>query len=793
MLRPSTRAPLTRAALVGLVLALTGCPSSPPDLTCPGGAVAGEVRDSAESCGHNGRGEKQEECYPPTWVAGPCHDPDACPDGVPQAKPAGLNGRGSEQRMCLGGEWGPWIWSDPDECIDDQVEERGCGYNREGKRTYECLRGRYAPSAPCVDGTECGEQPRCIPSDPERGLDVCREGDGGGPRCAHGEDVRATCEDGRWRCPPDDGTCAVEGSTRARSCPFGGDDVRIESCRDGEWHTEQRCSDRVCRDDRIRTLACGHNDRGVAEQRCVDGRWMGDEDIVCIDPDVCVDGDIRLDACEGEAGRRRLSRCVHGAWRAFEGCFYPDPCREHGDCAGACVCASGDETDGCSCAPVSCYDGLRNGDEQGPDCGGHCPWPCETCDGDDDDGDGSIDEDFELVQDCPPQGQCASERVCTGDGEGTVCQRFGRGDERCNGVDDDCDGVVDGDGDPGEDREVIRDCRDRLPGADTVECSAGRCRAIRCARGRTDPASGCRERVCSSRVVSEARRAGRALGEPCKVEISTPTAAGRAACRGLWRCAPDADSVVCTADGLDGRLVPLRDGSVSRADCPAEAIEGIAPETCNTIDDDLDGIVDEPPPALALGAPGSPCGGDDPMCRGTVECAGGRWVCVPATSGEQTCDPEGRDLDCDGRGPGEDVAASAWCQRQANVVAGHCAQTEGERFGCVMTCEPGWRDEDGDASNGCESIECGVDDPELHEVLESACAVPVDGYLCIGRPICVGEPPEIHCALPTADGDIATAWWFDWGDERAVLVALDELPDGFTCGDRGVYPADDGE
>ncbi len=87
------------------------------------------------------------------------------------------------------------------------------------------------------------------------------------------------------------------------------------------------------------------------------------------------------------------------------------------------------------------------------DCDDRCescfPGDTETCDGRDNDCDGSTDEDFaDKGSACTVGvGACAQEgaMVCTADGSGTECDATpgARGTETCNGVDDDCDGTTD--------------------------------------------------------------------------------------------------------------------------------------------------------------------------------------------------------------------------------------------------------------------------------------------------------------------------------------------------------------
>lgn len=80
---------------------------------------------------------------------------------------------------------------------------------------------------------------------------------------------------------------------------------------------------------------------------------------------------------------------------------------------------------------------------------GECVAPLERCNGEDDDCDGAVDEDFTgLGEACTAGvGACASEgvQVCSAEGDGLVCDATpgSPADEVCDGVDDDCDGRVD--------------------------------------------------------------------------------------------------------------------------------------------------------------------------------------------------------------------------------------------------------------------------------------------------------------------------------------------------------------
>jgi hypothetical protein len=69
----------------------------------------------------------------------------------------------------------------------------------------------------------------------------------------------------------------------------------------------------------------------------------------------------------------------------------------------------------------------------------------ETCDGEDEDCDGNIDNGFDVGTPCGVGGDtCVRVKVCTVDGTTTVCSGVGvPGAELCDGKDNDCDGMVD--------------------------------------------------------------------------------------------------------------------------------------------------------------------------------------------------------------------------------------------------------------------------------------------------------------------------------------------------------------
>ncbi|MEZ4434639.1 MAG: formylglycine-generating enzyme family protein [bacterium] len=315
-----------------------------------------------------------------------------------------------------------------------------------------------------------------------------------------------------------------------------------------------------------------------------------------IDPDDGVERDMAVEADEGVEADMSPMGCEPGTTSRT-------PCRAlMGVCSQGRATCLGDRTFG-ECVPPAEF------------------WEADeaTCDGRDNDCDGTADEGYTGVGmpcDTDDEDLCAyGLTVCNAAGDGTECIEDEPGIESCNGLDDDCDGTIDED----------------APDAPLGARQAGVCMG--------------RVQVCAAGVwaepdysTSEGYEAGEqscdGLDNDCDGRIDA----------GLFAPMAERQGGVCAGlmqrcGGADGWLEP---------DYAAVANFQNDETRCDGRDNDCDGTVDEgvdpPPCALSLGVCAQPSA--EPSClgaQGFSECAYG-----PDYQREETNTCDALDNDCDG-------------------------------------------------------------------------------------------------------------------------------------------------
>jgi cysteine-rich repeat protein len=236
----------------------------------------------------------------------------------------------------------------------------------------------------------------------------------------------------------------------------------------------------------------------------------------------------------------------------------------------------------------------------------------ETCDGVDNDGDGQVDEGFNVGAACSVGvGACSSQGVfiCTQDGLGTECNATpgspAPDDSSCNGIDDDCSGQTDEDYTPQQ-----------------TTCGVGACSST----GQTSCVAGDVENSCTPGQPAADDATCNGIDEDCNgtndedyVAPSTACGTGQCSAAGVLDCVNGSTQDTCTP------------GSPST-------------EICDAVDNDCDAQTDE---GFNVG---NACSVGTGACQanGFFICSQGGTTCdaTPGTPTAEVCD--GIDNDCDG-------------------------------------------------------------------------------------------------------------------------------------------------
>ncbi len=493
-----------------------------------------------------------------------------------------------------------------DDC--DEVADEGFGLGRACK--YRDERNRQVDGTIACDpetgSATCAARPDCNRDADADGVDVCADCDdedahnfpGNAERCdGRDNDCNEVVDDpfvlGEI-CYAGEGTCRRGGQTvcdpttfdvgcdAVPAAPEGGErcgdgaDVDCDGAVDEGFDVGAPCvvgvgacareGRRVCGADRL-SAACDARPGPAAAERCGDGTdddcdGAVDEGFVvgeacAVGLGACARAGVTACApggegvvCAGEAGAAVAERCGDGV---DDDC---DGATDEGFAVGApCTAGMG------ACAVAGRLVCSPSGDAAICDARPGAPEPERCGDGTDDDCDGAVDEGFDEGAPCGVgEGECrrAGALVCSADGGAAICDaRPGvPAIERCNGRDDDCDGIAD------EDFAVGSDCAAGVGAcavAGRVLCAADGAAACDAApRAPRDERCNGADDDCDGATDEDFPGLGEICDDPADADVCA---------RGVRRCDPATGEAVC-------------------ADDPP------SPERCNFRDDDCDGVPD---------------------------------------------------------------------------------------------------------------------------------------------------------------------------------------------------------
>ena len=363
---------------------------------------------------------------------------------------------------------------------------------------------------------------------------------------------------------------------------------------------------------------------------------------------------------------------------------------------GTGVCAAMGVT---SCELGRLIDSCLEGDPVGPDL---------TCDGRDEDCDGSVDEGYITQPTSCGTGVCQAEGAirCEDGIEVTYCDTAPTTgeDNDCDLIDQDCDGRVD---------EAYQES--------AVSCGVGACLSD----GLTRCINGVPEDVCTPRSPADDDDLCDGVDEDCDERVDedvadTPISCGRGACSaaGVRTCLDGELREICEAlapldddqncDGIDGDCDGAIDehfesepvvcsgagtyscsvsvqtrcvDGILQIDCD-QALNAITDDTCDGDDDDCDGVLDESYAPVAVS-----CGIGACANTAMTRCIEGEIIdqCLTREPTGDDADCDGRDDDCDGSVDESFVSYEVTCGDGLCVATGQARCEDGVT---VSDCQP---------------------------------------------------------------------------------------------------------
>jgi len=401
--------------------------------------------------------------------------------------------------------------------------------------------------------------------------------------------------------------------------------------------------------------------------------------------------------------------------------------------------------------------------------------PCEPrgdeiCDGIDDDCDGQTDEGFSLGEACDGDDadSCANgTTTCTSDGSGTQCVNEDPTDltESCNNADDDCDGETD---------EGLTSCActgGNAPGSETCNNVDDNC------NGQID--DGISNCGCSDG--SPAAEICNGIDDDCDEQADEDFGTG-------LPCDGDDDdqcvngTTTCTSDGSGTECVNEDPVNLTEScnnaddDCDGDTDEGLtncgctggnapAGETCNNIDDDCDGQADDGLTGCGCTGGNPPvaetCNNTDDDCNGQVDDGLTGCGCTggnPPTA--ETCN--NTDDDCNGQV--DDGLADCQCSGGNPPAAETCNNTDDD---CNGQVDDGLADCQCSGGNPPAAEVCDGIDNDCDEQIDedsgsgTACAgfgEPCNSYLDCTGRICAGDSFERYCSAECDAASDPATW-----------------------------------